>query len=219
MIDVDQQISAVRRRVGTREFKAGEARVVTVSQVYDSTVEDVWDACTNPERIPRWFLPVSGELRLGGRFQLEGNAGGTVERCDPPKGFTATWEYGGEVSWIELRVSAEGEGRARFELDHIAHVDDERWAEYGPGAVGIGWDMGLIGLALHLSTGAAVDTQAGMVWAGSEEGRRFATLSGEGWYEAAVADGDEPGAARAAADRTIAAYTGAGEETGSEEGA
>ncbi|UUU32859.1 SRPBCC family protein [Streptomyces sp. CA-210063] len=218
MIDVSHQISAVRRRVGTREFKAGEARVVTVSQAYDSTVEDVWDACTNPERIPRWFLPVSGELRLGGRYQLEGNAGGTVERCDPPKEFTATWEYGGEVSWIEVRITAEGEGRARFVLEHIAHVDDERWAEFGPGAVGIGWDMGLIGLALHLSTGAAVDSQEAMAWMGTDEGRRFVTLSGEGWYEAAVTDGDEAGAARAAADRTIAAYTGAGAEAEGGEG-
>jgi uncharacterized protein YndB with AHSA1/START domain len=50
---------------------------VTITQVYAAPVEDVWDACTNPARIPRWFLPVSGELRLGGRYQLEGNAGGT----------------------------------------------------------------------------------------------------------------------------------------------
>lgn len=220
MIDVDHQISAVRRRVGTREFKAGEARVVTVSQSYDSTVEDVWDACTNPERIPRWFLPISGELRLGGRYQLEGHAGGVVERCDPPKGFTATWEYGGDVSWIELRISAEGEGRARFELEHIAHVDDERWAEFGPGAVGIGWDSILIALTIHLSTGASVDPKEGMAWMATDEGRRFVTLSGEAWYEAAVADGDDPEAARAAADRTVAAYKGedAGADTGAEEG-
>ncbi|MPY64707.1 SRPBCC domain-containing protein, partial [Streptomyces spongiae] len=90
--------------------KAGEARVVTLGQTYDSTVEDVWDACTNPERIPRWFLPVSGELRLGGRYQLQGNAGGTIERCEPPRGFGATWEYDGNVSWIELRLAEVGGG-------------------------------------------------------------------------------------------------------------
>src|SRR6266542_4954669 len=100
MIDVTEQINAVRRTVGTRVLEAGEARTVTISQVYDATIDDVWDACTNPERIPRWFLPISGDLRLHGRYQLEGNAGGTIERCDPPKSFAATWEYGGEVSWI-----------------------------------------------------------------------------------------------------------------------
>ena len=54
-----------------------------ISQVYAAAVGDVWDACTNPERIPRWFVPVSGDLRLGGRYQIEGNASGTIERCDP----------------------------------------------------------------------------------------------------------------------------------------
>src|SRR6266567_1995164 len=116
-----------------------------------SVAEDVWDACTNPERIPRWFLPVSGELRLGGRYQLEGNAGGTIEGCDPPKSFFATWEYGGEVSWIEVRLTAEAADRTRLELEHIAHVSDERWAEFGPAAVGIGWDSAVLGLSLHLS--------------------------------------------------------------------
>ena len=103
MIEVSEQINAVRRQIGTRVLEAGEARMLTVSQTYDAAIEDVWDACTSPERIPPWFLPVSGDLRLGGRYQLEGNAGGTVERCEPPVSFAATWEYGGEVSWIEVR--------------------------------------------------------------------------------------------------------------------
>jgi uncharacterized protein YndB with AHSA1/START domain len=211
MIDVTHQINAVRRHVGSRVFKAGEAHVVSLSQTYDSTVEDVWDACTNPERIPRWFLPVSGDLRPGGKYQLEGNAGGTVERCDPPKGFTATWEFDGNVSWIELRLTPAAEGGTRFELDHIAPDDDEKWAQFGPGAVGIGWDMALIGLTLHLSSGAPVDPQEAMAWFGSEEGRRFVTLNSEGWYAASVAGGEDEGVARARADRTTAAYTDTGE--------
>jgi len=91
MIEVEGQINAVQRRVGTRVLEAGEARTVTVSQTYDATVEDVWDACTNPERIPRWFLPISGDLRPGGRYELKGNASGTVQECDPPNSFAATW--------------------------------------------------------------------------------------------------------------------------------
>lgn len=207
MIDVVQQVSAVRRQVGDRVLEAGEARVVTVSRTYDATLEDVWDACTNPERIPRWFLPVSGELKLGGRYQLEGNAGGTIERCDPPKSFAATWEYGEEVSWIELRLTAE-EGGTRFQLEHIAHVDDERWAEFGPGAVGVGWDLGLLGLFQYLASGQAVDPQRFAAWSASEEGKRFATLSSEQWRDASIAAGTDESAARAAGDRTTAAYTG-----------
>jgi uncharacterized protein YndB with AHSA1/START domain len=208
MIDVAQQINAVRRQVGRRVLEAGEVRTVTISQTYDANLDDVWDACTNLERIPRWFLPISGELRLGGRYQFEGNAGGTIERCDPPHSFAATWEYGGEVSWIEVRLSVEPNGRTRFELEHIAHVDDERWAEFGPGAVGIGWDMGLMGLALHLSAnGRAVDPTESAAWAVSDEGKQFMSSSSQQWYEASVEAGTDETAARAAADRTTAAYT------------
>lgn len=212
MIEVAQQINAVRRQVGRRALEAGEARVVAVSQSYAASPEDVWDACTNPERIPRWFLPISGDLRLGGRYAIEGNASGTIERCDPPHSFAATWEYGGEVSWIEVTVSAEPNDRTRLVLEHIAHVDDERWAEFGPGAVGVGWDTAVMGLALHLSSGGrAVDPQESAAWMASDEGRRFMTLSSERWYDANVAAGTDQAAARTAADRTTAAYTAAPE--------
>ncbi|MGW4831644.1 SRPBCC family protein [Amycolatopsis japonica] len=206
MVDVTSQIDSVQRKLGKRVIEAGEAVTATVSQVYDTALDDLWDACTNPERIPRWFLPVSGELRVGGKYQLEGNAGGTVERCDPPKSFAATWEYGGDVSWIELRLSPEADGRTRFELDHTA-VAGEHWNQFGPGAVGIGWDMMLNGLALHLASGEAADPEAAMSWMTSEEGVRFMTLSNEAWYEADVANGTDPATARTRADATLAAYT------------
>jgi uncharacterized protein YndB with AHSA1/START domain len=209
MIDVTHQISAVTRTVGSRTLDAGEARVVTITQTYKADVDDVWNACTDPERIPRWFLPVSGELRLGGKYQLEGNAGGTVERCDPPHSFTATWEYGGEISWIEVRFASDGSDRTRFTLEHVAHVDDERWAEFGPGAVGVGWDGMVLGLALHVETGGGMDPAEAQAWMGSPEGVQFMKESSEAWYTAAVAAGETEEAARAAADRTTAAYTGA----------
>ena len=207
MIDVAHQINAVRRRVGTCVLEAGEARTVTISQTYDASIDDVWDACTNPERIPRWFLPISGDLRVGGRYQLEGNAGGKIERCDPPNSFAATWEYGGDVSWIEVRLSTQPKSGTRFELEHIAHVDDERWAEFGPGAVGVGWDMGLMGLASHLSSGQAVDPREGATWAASDQGKEFMSLSSQRWCDASVAAGTDQADAQAAAARTTAAYT------------
>jgi uncharacterized protein YndB with AHSA1/START domain len=208
MIDVVHEINAVRRLVGGRVLDAGEARTVTIVRTYDAPVEDVWDACTNPERIPRWFLPVSGELRAGGRYQLVGNAGGTVERCDPPHGFAATWEFGGEVTWIELRLAPEPGGRTRFELEHIARVDDERWTQFGPGAVGVGWDLALTGLGMHLRSGARRDPAEAAAWAASDEGRRFMTQSSEAWTEASIAAGNDPAGARAAGARTTAFYTG-----------
>jgi uncharacterized protein YndB with AHSA1/START domain len=209
MIDVTQQVNAVRRTVGTRVLAAGEARTVTICRTYKAAIDDVWDACTNAERIPRWFLPVSGDLRLGGHYQLEGNAGGTIEHCDPPKSFFATWEYGGQVSWIEVRLAAEAADRTRLEIEHIAKAGDERWAEFGPGAVGVGWDLLVMGLSLHLSGRPAADPQSSAAWVASEEGKRFMQLSGDRWCEAHIASGDDESAARAMAERTIAAYTAA----------
>ena len=208
MVDVTTQINSVQRALGKRVVEAGEAVTATVSQVYDTGLDDLWDACTNPERIPRWFLPISGELRVGGKYQLEGNAGGTVERCDPPKSFAATWEYGGEVSWIEVRLTPEPDGRTRFTLEHVAHVDDESWARFGPGALGIGWDLALLGLATYLGAdgGGVTPEQAG-TWTASAEGREFMTASGRRWGAASVAGGTDPAEAAAATERVTAAYT------------
>jgi uncharacterized protein YndB with AHSA1/START domain len=212
MIDVKQQISAVSRSIGARELPAGTARVMTISQSYDTDLDDLWDAVTSGERIPRWLMPISGDLRVGGRYQLEGNAGGTVQRCEKPH-LAVTWEYGDEVSWVEARLIPEGDDRTRLEVEHVAHVDDQRWAEFGPGAVGIGWDSMLMGLYLHVSTGGspASDPQATMAWIVSDEGRLFMTESSERWYEASVAAGTDEAEAAAARDRVTAAYTAAPE--------
>ncbi|GIJ46291.1 activator of HSP90 ATPase [Virgisporangium aliadipatigenens] len=208
MVDVKYEINAVSRQVGTRTLDAGEARVGTLIRTYNAEPEDVWEAITTPERLARWFAPVSGELREGGQYAIKGNASGTVQRCEPPRGFDATWEFGGEVSWIEVRLS-EVPGGTRVELQHIAHVDDERWLQYGPGATGVGWDLGFLGLSLHLSDPAARDAFDEEAWAASDEGKEYVTLSGERWYDASVAAGTPEADARAAADRTTAFYTGA----------
>ena len=120
------------------------ASAVTLARSYATTVADLWDAVTNGERIPRWFLPISGKLRLGGRYQLEGNAGGEITACEPLSHFALTWEFGDNVSWVAVRVSDEGAGRARLTLTHTAHLS-QHWDHYGPGAAGVGWEMGLVG--------------------------------------------------------------------------
>src|SRR3954453_16915132 len=119
-IDVDHQINAVQRNLGTRTIDIGEAHVVTISQGYDTDPTDLWDAVTNIERIPRWFLPISGELKVGGSYQLEGQAGGTILTSHPPKKFRATWEVGGTVSWIDVSVGVDDSDHARLILEHHA---------------------------------------------------------------------------------------------------
>jgi uncharacterized protein YndB with AHSA1/START domain len=209
MIDVVHQISSVDRRVGNRTLEAGEARTLTVSRVYDAPRDDLWDACTNPERVSRWFLPISGDLRPGGRYEFQGNASGTIERCEPPHSLDATWEYGGQISWVELRLTPEPDGGTRFALEHIAQVADEFWAQFGPGAVGIGWDQAVLGLTLYLTSPADLpEREAVEAWQTSDEGRHFTSLSSERWAEASIAAGTDAEAAQAAAARATDFYSG-----------
>ena len=189
---------------GTRDGVA--TRTTVARRVYATDQADLWDAITNPDRLPRWFLPVSGDLEPGGQYQLEGNAGGTIERCDPPTSFEATWEYGGQVSWLRVTLTTTDDGTA-LQLAHEAPVDPEFWAQFGPGATGVGWDLGLMGLALHLETAAPVDPAEAQAWPTTSEGSAFVRRVATGWADAAVADGDEPTAAREAADRTVGFYT------------
>ena len=100
---------------------------------------------------------MSGDLREGGTYQLEGNAGGTVERCTAPESFAVTWEYGGTVSWLEVTLT-EADGGTTLELVHEAPVDPEFWALFGPGAVGLGWDLGLLGLGMYVEIGRRPST-------------------------------------------------------------
>lgn len=195
----------------TREVRTGSrdgapTKIAVARRTYPVSQADLWDAVTNPERIPRWFLPVSGELKAGGRYQLEGNAGGVVEHCAEPQSFTVTWEFGAMMSWLTVTLTPDGPG-TRLELAHEAHVDPEMWGQYGPGAVGVGWDLGLLGLGLHLETGAQVDPATAVTFPASPAGTEFIRLAAADWGEAAIRDGDDPGQAREAAARTAAFYT------------
>lgn len=208
MIDIVREIEAVHRDVGEGRVAAGVGRAVRLRRDYDAPIEDVWDALTNPERIGRWFLPLSGEYRVGGRYQFEGNAGGEIVACERPHRLKVTWVYGevtsdADVSEVEVRLSAADGGATRFELEHTAIVPEDRWAEYGPGAVGVGWDGGLLGLSLHLRGGSVGDP---MAWQLSAEGREFAARSSESWAEANLAAGADPAAAASAAANTLAFY-------------
>ena len=100
--NVEGHLAAVERSVSSLEREGRPARAVTLSRSYATTVEDLWDAVTNGERLPCWFLPVSGELEPGGRYQLEGNAGGVITACERPSRLALTWEFGGDVSWVEV---------------------------------------------------------------------------------------------------------------------
>ena len=199
-------VGLVTREVRTGSRDGAPTKIAIARRTYPTAQADLWDALTSAERIPRWFLPVSGELKVGGRYQFEGNAGGVVERCQEPESFAVTWEFGGMVSWLRVTLTPDGPG-TRLELVHEAPVDPGMWEQYGPGAVGVGWDLGLMGLGLHLESGAPVDPATAVAFPASPEGAEFIRQAATGWAEAAVEDGDEPGQAHAAAARTMAFYT------------
>ena len=205
-LNVESHLNAVERTVASLEREGQAARAVTLARSYATTVEDLWDAVTSAERIARWFVPVSGDLVLGGRYQLQGNAGGTITHCERPSFVGLTWEFGGDVSWVEARLAQDGAGRARLALTHTALLSDH-WAEFGPGAVGVGWEMGLLGMELHLTRPNEPKVDEATFHT-TPDGRALLTGSSEAWARAAIAAGTDPEIAGDAARRTTAFYTG-----------
>lgn len=208
-IDVSREIDAITRELTTRDRDGALARVLVATRGYDATRRNVWDALTSPERIPRWFLPISGDLRVGGRYQLQGNAGGEILACDAPTRVAITWEMHGQASWLTVELADAPDGGTSLRLEHVAHVPDEFWQQFGPGAVGVGWDCALFGLDQHFASTPTVDPASAAAWMASDEGRSFVHRSSSAWCDASIAAGTDPEAARAAAARTTAFYTGA----------
>ena len=63
--------------------------VVRMEDRYDTDIDDLWLAFTDPRRLARWFGEVEGELSEGGEFRvriaLAGERTGLVEACEPPQ--------------------------------------------------------------------------------------------------------------------------------------
>ncbi|WP_265523513.1 SRPBCC family protein [Oerskovia flava] len=208
MNDLLAELEAVRREVGGAELPAGAARRIALTRTYDADVADVWDALTDPDRIRRWFLPVTGDLRLGGHYQLEGNAGGEIRVCDEPRRLQVTWIFGEapseeDSSIVEVRLEPAADGSTELVLEHVAVVPEEMWDRYGPGATGVGWDLTLLGLAAHL---AGVELGDPAEAERSPQMRQAMADSSRAWGAANVAAGADEDEAGAAVTRTTEFY-------------
>jgi uncharacterized protein YndB with AHSA1/START domain len=84
MHDLTPELNRTSRAVAAGNLRGASAHVVELQRRRHAPIADVWDACTDPERVRRWFLPLSGDLRPGGTFQLEGNTSDTIATCEPP---------------------------------------------------------------------------------------------------------------------------------------
>ncbi len=212
-MDYSDAFGAEFREVDERTREGKPTRVVRARRVYLTDQTDVWDALTNIERIPNWLSPVSGELHLGGRYQIEGNAGGTITRCAEPEALDVTWEFGGNTSWVMVRLEAETAG-THLTLEHEIpknKAGEAHWAKYGPGATGVGWDLALFGLGLHISSdGNPLDRDADLAWMESDAGNDFMRDSARAWSKAHINSGEITKIAQEMAAQTAAFYTGEG---------
>jgi uncharacterized protein YndB with AHSA1/START domain len=135
-----------------RRIPAGEARVAVFTRTYDAPIEDVWDACTNPDRLRRWYVPVTGELRVGGNFQQVNMGSGTVLVCEKPR--LLKLSLGGGADEIELRLSpGPADGATTLELQHATTLDSHEIGGQSYDAIfcmGGGYYPRLLALDQHL---------------------------------------------------------------------
>jgi len=194
-IDIAKEIGATSRHVARHHTQDGEVVAVTMQRLYAADGTDVWQAITDPDRVRRWFLPLTGDLREGGNFQLEGHAGGDILTCEPPRHLVVT--FGGESSIVDMTLSADDE-QTLLQLTHSVPLELAGGVA-GALYVGPGWDGALLGIALHLAGEVTADPVAA---ANSPELQNFNVSSINEWIAVIEASGavgaDEISAARQA---------------------
>jgi len=134
--------------------------VVRIEDRYDTDIDDLWSAITDPGRLARWFGQVEGDLRPGGEFRLSVEASGVdstgrVEACEPPRRLLVTTRETDE-SWrqgqgappfdeaIEATLTAAG-GQTILVIE-VRGVPLDKVAFYGAG-----WQMHAEDLAAHVT--------------------------------------------------------------------
>ncbi|WP_375489801.1 SRPBCC family protein [uncultured Jatrophihabitans sp.] len=101
------------RILGTMRRLDDTHGAVRVEDVYDTDIDDLWSAITEPQRLARWIATVEGELQVGGtvyaRFTSTWEGPGRVDVCDKPHRLLLTMQVGtDEEAVIEAVLSAEG---------------------------------------------------------------------------------------------------------------
>lgn len=130
----------------------GDTVTIRVEDVYPTTIDDLWEAVTDPERLARWIAVVDGEPGLGKtvgvRFTSTFQGYGTVETCDPPHGYTVrvTDDETPDQTMMTVRLSEEP-GGTRLVVEDSGIPADEAAAH------GAGWQVHLEDLRTVLDGG------------------------------------------------------------------
>lgn len=115
----------------------GDDVAVVFDRHYATTPADLWQACTEPERLARWFAPVSGELSAGGEFTVHFDDADTprcrVLSCRAPERLVWEWPIRDVRTVVTAELSADGEG-TRLVLRH------ERLTAGQASGYAAGWD-------------------------------------------------------------------------------
>jgi uncharacterized protein YndB with AHSA1/START domain len=90
--------------------------VVRMEDRFDTDIDDVWSALTDPSRLARWYGEVEGDLRLGGEYRARLFASGwegtgRVDACEPPRRLLIVIKDAGEADEqvIEISLTADGD--------------------------------------------------------------------------------------------------------------
>ncbi len=124
---------------------------VRVEDVYDTDLDDLWRACTTPERLARWVAQVSGDLREGGTahavFTSSWNGPVRIDVCQAPHHLLLTTQPGtDEEAEIEAWLTPEGSGTRLV-------VEERGLPLRALHFFGAGWQVHLEDLATSLATG------------------------------------------------------------------
>jgi uncharacterized protein YndB with AHSA1/START domain len=99
--------------IGTMRALDDKRGALRVEDVYDTDIDDLWNACTTPERLARWLAEVSGDLRVGGTVHASFTSTWTgpvrIDVCDAPRHLLLTMEpETDDEAEVEAWLSAEG---------------------------------------------------------------------------------------------------------------
>lgn len=161
--DIETSTDSTEHEFRRRHIAAGEARCALFRRTYDAPIEDVWDACTNPERLARWYAPVAGDLRVGGAITQGDFGSGRITRCEAPRLLTVALGGDPAPDEIELTLRPTADGGTVLEFEHATTLDSHEIGGQVYDAVycmGGGYGPRLITLGEHLNATLSEDVDA-----------------------------------------------------------